>query len=152
MNMFRTCQGKKIENLTDYIKQYVEEHPGIQIIVGCDSQNYSKDTVYVTAVVLYTPGHGGHVIFEKERLPKERVRATRLMNEVWRSVDTANKICDAGLPKPDYIDIDVNPNPRWKSNEVFESARGLVEGLGYKCRYKSLNVMATCAADFIVRS
>ena len=74
------------------------------------------------------------------------------MNEVWRSVDTANKICDAGLPKPDYIDIDVNPNPRWKSNEVFESARGLVEGMGYKCRYKSLNVMATCAADFIVRS
>ena len=137
--MFRTCQGKKIENLTDYIKQYVEEHPNIQIIVGCDSQNYSKDTVYVTAVVLYTPGHGGHVIFEKERLPKERIRATRLMNEVWRSVDTAN-------------DIDVNPNPRWKSNEVFESARGLVEGMGYKCRYKSLNVMATCAADFIVRS
>ena len=38
--MFRTCQGKKIENLTDYIKHYVEEHPGIQIIVGCHSQNY----------------------------------------------------------------------------------------------------------------
>ena len=80
--MFRTVQGKKIENLTDYIKHYVEEHPGIQIIVGCDSQNYSRDTVYVTAVVLYTPGHGGHVIFEKERLPKERIRATRKPNQI----------------------------------------------------------------------
>ena len=151
MNMFRTVQGKRIE-LTEYIREYIKNHPSVQIIVGCDSQNYSKDTVYVTAVVLYDPGHGGHVVFEKERVPKERIRAQRLMNEVWKSVETAKRISDAGLPKPEYIDIDVNPNPKWKSNEVFESARGLVEGMGYRCRYNTLSVMATCCADHIVRS
>ena len=106
----------------------------------------------MTAVVLYNTGKGGHVVFEKEFLPKERVRSTRLMNEVYRSVSVANSICEAGLPKPSYIDIDVNPNPKFKSSEIFDSAKGLVEGMGYKCRYKSLNVMATCCADFIVRS
>lgn len=152
MNMFRTVQGKTIE-LTDYIKNYLKEHPGIQIIIGSDSQNYSQNTVYVTAVILYDPGHGGHVIYEKERLPIERTRSVRLMNEVWRSVETANHICDAGLPKPEYIDIDINSNPRFKSNEVFDSARGLVEGMGYKCRSKNLNLssVATCTADHIIR-
>ena len=151
MNMFRTCKGKEI-NLTEYIKNYIISHPGIEIIIGCDSQNYSQNTVYVTAVVLYDPGHGGHVIYEREKTPREQVRSVRLMNEVWKSVDVANKICDAGLPKPSYIDIDVNPKKNAKSNEVFDSARGLVEGMGYKCRYKSMNVMATCTADHIVRS
>ena len=51
MNMFRTVQGKRIE-LTEYIREYIKNHPSVQIIVGCDSQNYSKDTVYVTAVTL----------------------------------------------------------------------------------------------------
>ena len=150
MNMFRTVQGKNI-NLTDYIKEYIKSHPGIEIIVGCDSQNYSQSTVYCTAVVLYNPGHGGHVIYEKERTPREQVRAQRLMNEVWKAVETANSICNAGLPKPQYIDIDVNPKKNAKSNEVFDSARGLVEGMGYRCRYKTMNVMATCCADHAVR-
>ena len=65
---------------------------------------------------------------------------------------TAKRISDAGLPKPEYIDIDVNPNPKWKSNEVFESARGLVEGMGYRGRYVRLSVVATCCADQIRRS
>ena len=151
-NMFRTLQGKNIE-LTGYIKTYLKEHPGIQIIIGSDSQNYSQNTVYVTAVILYNPGHGGHVVFEKEKLPRENVRSIRLMNEVWRSVETANALCDAGLPKPEYIDIDINSNPRYKSNEVCDSAKGLVEGMGYRCRCKNLNLngMATCTADYIVR-
>ena len=151
MNMFRTVQGKTID-LTEYIKNYIKNRPEIQIIVGCDSQNYSRDTVYVTAVVLYTPGRGGHVIYEKERTPRERIRAQRLMNEVWKSIETANMICNAGLPKPLYIDIDVNPNSKFKSNEVFDSAKGLVEGMGYTCRYKTLCPFATCTADHLVRS
>ena len=150
MNMFKTCQGKQIE-LTEYIKNYITTHPGIEIIIGSDSQNYSKETVYVTAVILYTPGRGGHVVYERERQPREQTRSVRLMNEVWRSVETANKICDAGLPKPTFIDIDVNPDRKCKSNEVFDSAKGLVEGMGYKCRCKHLNVMATCTADHLVR-
>ena len=149
--MFKTLQGKTIE-LVDYIKTYITEHPDIQIIIGCDSQNYSSVTSYATVVVLYTPGHGGHVIAEKEKTPRERVRSIRLMNEVCRSLDVANKICEAGLPKPEYIDIDINPNPRYKSNDIFKSAVGMVEGSGYKCRYKTLNVAATCCADYVVRS
>lgn len=149
--MFKTLQGKKIE-LVEYVKSYIAGHPDVQIIIGCDSQNYSKITSYATVVVLYSPGHGGHVIAEKEKTSRERVRAIRLMNEVCRSLDVANKLCEAGLPKPEYIDIDINPSPKFKSNDVLKSAVGMVEGSGYKCRYKTLNVAATYCADYVVRS
>ena len=84
-------------------------------------------------------------IFEKER-------AIRLMNEVWKSVSIANDLVAAGIQKPDYIDIDVNPSAKYKSNEVFNAAVGIVEAYGYKCRYKTLGQIATWCADFLVRS
>lgn len=148
--MFRTTRGEKIE-LIDYVKQYISSHPNVNIFVGTDSQNYRTGTVYATAVVLYNPGKGGHIIFQREKTPREKVRSVRLMNEVWKSIETANMMCDAGLPKPQYIDIDVSPLGKCKSNEVFESAKGLVEGMGYKCRYKTIGPIATWAADYIVR-
>ena len=50
-----------------------------------------------------------------------------------------------------YIDIDLNPDPKYKSNEVFRQAVGLVEGMGYSVRYKTLGPIATYAADNLVR-
>jgi predicted RNase H-related nuclease YkuK (DUF458 family) len=73
------------------------------------------------------------------------------MNEVWKSVETAEILKNAGLPQVKYIDIDVNPDKRYKSNEVLRAAVGLVEGMGYTVRYKSLGVMATYAADMLVK-
>ena len=103
--MFTTIKGTKI-NPVDYIRDYVSTHDNIQIFVGCDSQNTKETTTYVTAIVLYSPGNGGHIIYEKERTTKEKVRSIRLMNEVWKSVSIANDLVAAGIQKPDYIDID----------------------------------------------
>ena len=149
--MFTTIKGTKI-NPVDYIRDYISTHDNIQIFVGCDSQNTKETTTYVTAIVLYSPGNGGHIIYEQERTPTEKVRSIRLMNEVWKSVSIANDLVAAGIQKPDYIDIDVNPNAKYKSNEVFNAAVGIVEAYGYKCRYKTLGQIATWCADFLVRS
>lgn len=149
--MFRTVQGSKID-IVEYIKEYMKTHPDVQIFIGCDSQNFRYATAYVTAVVLYTPGKGGHVIYEKERVEKEKVRSTRLLNEVWKSVSLANKLLEAGIKRADYIDIDINPNAKYRSSEVFNSAIGIIEAYGYKCRYKTTGQIATCCADYLVRS
>jgi len=45
----------------------------------------------------------------------------------------------------------LNPDPRYKSNEVFRQAVGLVEGMGYEVRYKTLGPIATYAADHLVK-
>lgn len=148
---FRTLTNRHKVNLVDYVKQYLSDNPGVEILVGCDSQNYTANTTYATVVALYKPKGGAHVLYNKEVLPIERVRQVRLMNEVWKSVEVAELLKNSGLPQVKYIDIDVNPDKRYKSNEVLRSAVGLVEGMGYTVRYKSMGVMATYAADMLVK-
>ena len=148
---FRTLSNRQSVNLVDYVTQYLIENPEVEILVGCDSQNYTANTTYATVVALYKPKGGAHVLYNKEVLPLERVRQVRLMNEVWKSVEVAELLKNSGLPQVKYIDIDVNPDKRFKSNEVLRSAVGLVEGMGYTVRYKSMGVMATYAADMLVK-
>ena len=60
--IFTKIDGSKIE-LESYIINYMKDHPGIDIMVGCDSQNRRKKTSYAAVVALYNPGHGAHVIY-----------------------------------------------------------------------------------------
>ena len=71
--------------------------------------------------------------------------------ETSDSVEVAEKMREAGIKRPKWIDIDLNPDPRYKSNEVFRQAVGLVEGMGYQCRFKTLGPIATYAADHLVK-
>lgn len=150
---FKKFSGERLENACDYVKAYCTEHKEfpIEVIVGTDSQNKAKVTTYSTVIVLYTPGHGGHCIFKRWNTPKETVRQVRLLKEVEESINTANELVEAGCPKPKYIDIDINPNPKYKSNEVFTSAKGWVESCGYEVRFKSLGPLVTSAADWLVK-
>ncbi len=138
-------------NLTDYIRDYVETHNDVDILIGCDSQNYVDKTTYAIVVALYHRGKGAHVLYKRWKTQREHVRATRLLNEVWYAVETAEAIKNAGLPKVKWIDVDLNPDPRYKSNEVFRQAVGMVEGMGYQVRYKTLGPIATYAADHLVK-
>ena len=154
MMNFKKFTGEKVENVCEYVKQYCNEHKdsNIEIMIGTDSQNKAKVTTYSTVIVLYTPGHGGHCIFKRWNSPKETVSQIRLLKEVEESINTANELVEAGCPKPKYIDIDLNPNPKYKSNEIFAAAKGWVEGAGYDVRFKSLGPLVTSAADWLVKA
>jgi len=148
---FKTLRDRKSIDLVDYVRSYLIEHPEVEILIGCDSQNHADTTVYATVVALYFPRNGAHLLFCKEITPIERTRQVRLMNEVWKSVDIAEQLRLAGLPRAKYIDVDLNPDKRYKSNEVLRSAVGLVEGMGYNVRYKTLGALVTHAADALVK-
>lgn len=138
-------------NLADYVREYLKSHPNIQLLVGCDSQNRRRETVYALVVALYTPGKGAEVVYKRWTTPKEYVQPVRLINEVYKSVEVAKYLEDHGLPKVSWIDIDLNPDPKYKSNEVFRQACGLVEGMGYRVRYKSMGPVCTYTADMLVK-
>lgn len=149
---FKKFTGEKLENISDYIKEYIRNNNGVEVIIGTDSQNKGRCTTYSTVIVLYTPGHGGHCIFRRWKTPKERVRQTRLLKEVEESINLANELVESGCPKPKYIDIDVNPNPKFKSNEVYQAAKGWVEGSGYEVRFKTIAPLVTSVADWLVKA
>ena len=150
---FKKFTGEKLENVAEYVKKYCDEHKNvdIEILIGTDSQNKAHHTTYSTVIVLYTPSHGGHCIFKRWKTPKETVRQVRLLKEVEESLNTANELVEAGCKKPKYIDIDINPNPKFKSNEVYQAAKGWIESMGYEVRFKTVAPLVTSAADWLVR-
>lgn len=151
--MFRTEKGGRVEDPAVYVKEYIKSRRGtpVQVIIGSDSQNYGPVTSYATVIVLYVPGHGGHVLYERDRKKRERSNAARLLNEVSRSIATADMLKAGGVGRVDYIDIDINPDDRYKSSGVYAAAVGMVRGMGYECRCKTLGAAATYCADRAAR-
>jgi predicted RNase H-related nuclease YkuK (DUF458 family) len=152
MKEFRTLNKVPIPNIVEYIREYVKSRPNIEILIGCDSQCYgTKFTIYGIVVVLYTPGKGGHVLCTKEEAKFEGNTPVRLLTEVWKSIEMAEFLKENHLPKPKWIDIDLNPDVKFGSNSVLRQAVGMVEGMGYHARCKHNGCMATSAADSLVR-
>jgi predicted RNase H-related nuclease YkuK (DUF458 family) len=148
---YKRLYGKEELDLIPYVKNYLNENHNVQILIGCDSQNQGEHTTYAVVVALYRSGKGAHVLYRRWKTKREHVRNVRLLNEVWYAIETAEALREAGIPKPKWIDIDLNPDPKYKSNEVFRQAVGLVEGMGYEVRYKTLGPIATYAADHLVK-
>jgi predicted RNase H-related nuclease YkuK (DUF458 family) len=148
---FKILYGQEEYDLITYVREYLVANEDVEILIGCDSQNYSDKTTYAIVIALYRKGRGAHVLYRRWKTNRESVSSVRLLNEVWYAVETAELIKDAGLPKVKWIDIDLNPDPKYKSNEVFRQAVGLVEGMGYAVRYKTLGPIATYAADHLVK-
>lgn len=150
---FKKFNSEILSDVTAYIKNYLDERKGenIEIIIGTDSQNKGGKTVYSTVIALYNPGHGAHCIYRKWNERKETVRNVRLLHEVEMSLDIADNLKKADI-NINCIDIDINPNPRFKSYEVYQTAKGWVESMGYEVRYKTLCPLVTSAADWIVKS
>lgn len=148
---FKRMHSSLEVDIVEYIKAYLLEFPDIEIKIGCDSQNYADKTIYATVVALYKKGKGAHLLYKKWKTPREYTRSTRLLTEVWNAIETAELMRQHQLPKPIWIDIDLNPDQRYKSNEVFRQAVGMVEGMGYKVRYKTMDPMITYAADYLIK-
>ena len=86
---FKTLSTKQRVDLVKYVKDYTERNPGVEVLIGCDSQNRLLTTVYALVVGLYKPGKGAHVLFSKFSTGRERENTPRLLNEVWSSVEIA---------------------------------------------------------------
>ena len=138
-------------NVFDYVRSYMEQHPDAQMMIGCDSQNRGDHTVYGTVLVLYRESKGGHVLYNRNVIPRVRDGWMRLWKEVEFSIEVAESMLNAGLPKAKYIDIDLNPDPRYKSNAVIRAAGGLVESMGYEARTKPYSIVASYCADKICK-
>lgn len=152
MKQFKTLSGKHIPDIVEYIREYVGLKEDVEILIGSDSQTYgNKKTVYGVVVALYVKGKGGHVLCSREVVKAESNLSTKLITEVWRSIELAEYLRENGLPKPTWIDIDLNPDPKFKSNKTLREAVGLVEGMGYKCRHKHDGAIMTYAANKLVR-
>jgi predicted RNase H-related nuclease YkuK (DUF458 family) len=142
--------GKSIE-IAEYLRDFLQKNPKSDLLIGCDSHNSGGKTHYATVVVLHESCKGGHVIYDKRSFPRIYDKFTRLYREVELSVDIAELLKEAGIQKPKYIDIDLNPDPNFQSNTVLRAAIGLVSSMGYTPRCKPDGVIASRVADIICK-
>lgn len=150
---FKTYNGKPIEDVGSYIRKFINEnHNNVDILIGCDSQGKGRKTKYCTSIVLYVRGNGGHVIFTEEITPIEKNIQVKIINETWKAISVAEYLKEINLDCVKYIDIDVNPDPKYGSNSAFKQAVGMVEGMGYKFRYKHGGAMINHTADHLARN
>jgi predicted RNase H-related nuclease YkuK (DUF458 family) len=141
---------KKIDPMK-HLAEWTLVNPDYKIYIGCDSSNMGDETTYATVIVLHKENKGGHVIYSRKSEPRIKSRYERLWKEVELSVSAAHLLEMWGFGKPDFIDIDLNPDPRFQSNTLLASAVGMVESLGIKARWKSKSPWAISIADSICR-
>lgn len=151
MRQFKTLTRHEKIDLIQYVKEYKSTRPDLEILIGCDSQNRKAETIYAIVIGLYTPGKGAHVLYSRFNTLRERENTVRLLNEVWFSVEIAESLKSELGVTPNWIDIDLNPDPKYKSNVALTSAVGIVTGMGYKVRHKGLSPVMTYAADQLVK-
>jgi predicted RNase H-related nuclease YkuK (DUF458 family) len=137
--VFKTLVSNKDVELVPYIKEYLRIHPNTQVLIGCDSQNRKRETIYAIVIGLYVPGKGAHVLYSRFSEPRVRMEQNpvRLLNEVWYSVEIAELIKNEISITAAWIDIDINADIKYKSNIALANALGLVKGMGYTVRYKN---------------
>lgn len=152
MNLqFKSLSNRKDIDLVPYVKDFLSKNENTSILIGSDSQNRKDKTTYAIVIVLHNPGKGGHVLYAKDILPCIHDRFVRLWNEVEYSVVLAEYLTQNGVPKPNSIDIDLNPDPKYKSNQVLRSALGYVESMGYTPRCKPNAMVASYVADALCK-
>jgi len=149
--VFKSLTTRKEIDLVPYIKDFLSKNPDTTIFIGCDSQNRKKVTSYAIVIVLHNPGKGGHVLYSKEVLPRIQNKFERLWKEVEKSIETAEYLRMHDIQKPSYIDLDLNPDPKYHSNQILRAALGYVESMGYIPRCKPNALAASHVADSLCK-
>ena len=142
--VFKSLGNNKVVDLVPYLKEKLAERDDIAIYIGSDSQNVGDKTIYAGVIVLHYGRNGGHVIYTKQKFTRIKDRFTKLWKEVEISIEIAQFLDSHGIHAT-YIDIDLNPDPKYKSNGILRSAIGLVESMGYTARSKP----DACAASYV---
>lgn len=145
-HVFRSLSNEKVVDLIPYLKEKIASADDIKIYIGTDSQNIGGKTVYASVIVLHYGNRGAHVVYSKTKVDRIRERFAKLWREVEISMEVAQYLRENDI-NATYIDIDLNPDPRYGSNNVLRAALGFVESMGYVARCKPFATAASYCAD-----
>jgi len=141
----------------DAKEEILNSSPESSVYVGCDSIRFKKKDMwyakYSTVIIVHKNSrHGSKLFHTSIDMPDYGNMKQRLLTEVQLAVQTALDIMDTVGDRHFEIHIDVNPNPKHKSNVAVKEALGWVRGsLGLDAKIKPQSWAATHAADHAVR-
>jgi predicted RNase H-related nuclease YkuK (DUF458 family) len=165
---FKKVDGTTIENVEQYVKNWVKKNPYGKIIIGCDSQPHGRRIKFSCVVILHYKdecgqGKGAHVIIAdvwEKRLNKTQVE--ELPNKLWREAEYALQAAqmingtDELFRTKIEVHLDLNSIATSNSHEnlsniMYGAGLGLLSGYGYKVFGKPDSVIASNCADHFCR-
>ena len=113
-----------------------------KFFIGCDSSVTKGEATYIVALILYRRDFC-KVYKEMHKLPDYGNIKARMLQEASFAINTALEL---GVPAE--IHLDINPNPKFKSNAALKEALAYVKGMGLQAKVKPEAFAASCAADY----
>jgi uncharacterized protein len=145
----RIIQSIDMNEVREAIKNSSKES---SIYVGCDSQNYKKNTTFGIAIVIHIDSSkGGKLFVEISKTERMKSMRQRLLKEVELAVMTSLELIDVIGDRYFEVHLDVNPNPKHKSNIVCKEAIGYANGQGLNCKIKPEAWCSTHCGDHVAR-
>ena len=127
------------------------------VYIGCDSIRFRKNkqwyAKYSTVIIVHMDSKKGCRLFhESVDMPDYGNLKQRLLMEVQLAVAAATEVIDVLGNRHMEVHLDINPDPKHKSNVAVKEALGWVKGsLNLDAKIKPLSFAATHAADHAVR-
>ena len=128
------------------------------IYVGADSIRFKKNDIwfakYTTVIIVHLDSkHGAKVFHQTSVMPDYGNLRQRLMTEVQHAIEAASSIVDYIGKRSLAIHLDINSDPKHKSNIVVTEALGWVKGsLNIEAEIKPNSWAATHCADHFVKN
>ena len=149
MEGFRRMQDGAQVHLLEHVRSMMAGRADVEVVVGSDSHNRGRHTIYATTVVLRFARNGAQVLYRKERQVCSEDRWTRLWGEVERSLEVARTLSSEGHIPVSRIDMDLNSDPQYGSHRLHAAAVGYVRAHGYETRTKPELLIASWAANIL---
>ena len=128
------------------------------VYIGADSIRYKNKkgdwfAKYSVVIILHMDSRHGAKIFHKSYEIRDYGNLRqRLITEAGFAIEAASEIIDYIGDRKLEIHLDINPNPKYKSNAAVKEALGYVKGsTGIDAKIKPDSFAATHAADHVVR-
>jgi predicted RNase H-related nuclease YkuK (DUF458 family) len=113
-----------------------------KVFIGCYSSVTKGEATYIVALIVYRKNFC-KVFKTLYKLPDYGNIKARMLQEASFAINTAIEL---GVPAE--IHLDINPNPRFKSNAALKEALAYVRGMGLQAKVKPEAFAASCAADY----
>jgi len=136
---FRFFGNKKIvANLPEFLKS-LQQNGMFQFTIGTDSIQSRGKTLFYTVLAYRIPTGGANSIYIKNVTPRIANVTARMMAETGYSVQVAMQIAESKENNIviSSIELDINADRQWKSNDALDASIGWVKGIGFKVNYKN---------------
>jgi len=127
-----------VTNISNIIKLIRLKKSFCEIHVGCDSHFVKEKCIFALVIAIYEPGKGGTYFFARNKIPRSKSgnMKMRLLKETEKAISIADYIRSKIRLDNIHVHLDINPNKKYKSSQVFTSATSWVKSQGYNCVVK----------------